>query len=234
MPLWLIARSTSTDSTSPIGAADQRQQHVLDDELADQRPRRRAERLAHADLRGPLHDPADVDVDQVDRRQQHEQQRRARRAAADQLPALARRDPCGRPNGDLAGERCRAGLERRDDRRVALRSGSSTRSSRELNSSWMIGRSPRVAGQGHGVEAAHDLALVGVGLGGRVAARPDVARTATIAHVGDVLDDADDAEALAVGLERLADAPAGRRRAAARVVALITATKRASSTSASA
>ncbi len=68
-------------------AADERQHEVLDDELGDERPRRGAERLADANLRGPFHDPADVQVDEVHRRQQQEQEsdedHRAPRGAPD-------------------------------------------------------------------------------------------------------------------------------------------------------
>src|SRR5215813_5671092 len=62
--------------SEPDGAAEERQNYVFDNELSDQRPRRRAERLAHADLAGALHNAADVDIDQVDRRQHHKQEHR--------------------------------------------------------------------------------------------------------------------------------------------------------------
>src|SRR5262245_32909424 len=60
----------------PDEAAEERQNYVFDDELSDQRPGRRAEGLAHADLAGALHNATDVNIDQVDRRQQHKQDHR--------------------------------------------------------------------------------------------------------------------------------------------------------------
>ena len=91
------------------------------EELPDQRPRRRAERLAHADLRRALHDPADVDVDQVHGGKQHEQQAE-RRQQPDQPPhlALGILAPAG---GHQAREPLELGLERGDDRLELLRIG---------------------------------------------------------------------------------------------------------------
>ena len=74
-----------------------------------------------------------------------------------------------------------------------------------------------VARERDGVEVAHDLALVGVGLRGRVR-HPDVGER-HLPQLGDVLDDADDAEPLAVGLDRLPDRrPAAEEPLARRVV----------------
>ena len=121
------------------------------------------------------------------------------------------------------------GLERRDDRLVVLRIGQlGTEQPRVELLADRRHRRP-VPGQGHGVPAAHDFALVGVGLGGRVW-HPDF-RVRLRAQLRHVLDDANHAEALTIGLERLPDGGTAARRIAAVWCALITATNRASATS---
>ncbi len=67
------ARAAHTPPRSPSHAADEAQQRVLDEEEARERPRRGAEGLPHADLGGPLHRPAQVQVDEVERGDREEQ-----------------------------------------------------------------------------------------------------------------------------------------------------------------
>ena len=94
----------------------QREHDVLEDELRHECARRRSECLTHADLRRPFHDPADIEVHEVDRWQEHEKERQSRQRDH-QLPPLRIRILAIGPR-HLTGERIKTILEWRDDRRV--------------------------------------------------------------------------------------------------------------------
>ena len=134
------------------------------------------------------------------------------------------------PVGIMPRERLELGLERRDDRLVdASGSGSSTRSRRELNSSWIAGIAALSVASAMAFQPPIISRLVGVGLG-RGERHPDfgVGRPCAARRRPRPRRSPGSAGRR---LRASVRPPAGRRRTAAACVALITATNRASATS---
>ena len=105
-------------------AADQRQQHALDEQLADDAPARRAERHADADLARAVRGAREQQVGDVRARdQQHERDRAHQRPEHDpDLPAVLLLVVGDDPRRDvLVGRRIVVGEPRDDRRQLGLR-----------------------------------------------------------------------------------------------------------------